>query len=138
MKPALISVLCGVNLETVRKWIRDGKLKASITNRTKEYRISDKDFIEFLKKNKKKLNTIVNNLYENNYDANVDALRKDAPELYVFICEYELVYYTNEIHKLEENIKRLNHDLSDSTRKHTWYKIYLENIKKEISRLNNK
>lgn len=45
-----IALICGVNKETVRRWIRSNELKASIRSRKNGYLIKKSDLIEFTNK----------------------------------------------------------------------------------------
>lgn len=51
-----IALLLNVNNETVRRWVRSGKLKASMTSKKSGYIIEERDLNEFLnnaKRNRK-------------------------------------------------------------------------------------
>lgn len=67
-----IALICGVNEETVRRWIRSNELKASIRSRKNGYLINKSDLIEFTNKFPKYKSRIT--LYEGLSESNKNSL----------------------------------------------------------------
>lgn len=61
-----ISLLLGLNQETIRRWIREGKLNGENIGGRAGYRISKVEFDKFLSENKKLIRLIDNNIEHTN------------------------------------------------------------------------
>lgn len=66
-----VSKMFGVSEETVRRWIRNGKLKASINSRKKGYIVNKDNLNEFVSNNLK---------YKKRYEAFIEARKKKLIE----------------------------------------------------------